>query len=172
MKKLFAFLLLTSLFACKQGQPDEQPKSVPNTTKTVKIHMIFKDHDYFDSFFVMKADDGHDYYTFDWGKDLLHSPDCQLCLSRATTGTTTQTIVKHDTVYVEQPYKKGLKLLCVNAGEVIQGNRIHDETNNLVEGKIYTTMVPAYIDHATNDSVYYIDGVGERVINRFVKLPK
>ena len=30
----------------------------------------------------------------------------------------------------------------------------------------------SYIDHATNDSVYYIDGVGEKLINRFIKIGK
>ena len=170
MKYLFAILLLTSLFACKQGHFNGK-STVPNNTKCVKIHMIFEDDDYFDSLFIMKGDDGHDYYTFNRGKDLLHYPDCQLCLSRVTP-VQTQTLVKHDTVYVKEPNKKGLKLLCVNKGLIIQGGRIHDATSDLVEGQIYTTILPPYIDHATNDSVYYIDGVGEKLINRFIKIGK
>ena len=172
MKYVLSILLLTCFFACKQGQLDEQPKSKVNSIRSVKIHMIFKDNDYFDSLIVMKADDGHDYYTFDWGKDLLHYPDCQLCSFRSTSSTNTQTIVKHDTVFVKEPNKKGIKLLCVNSRAIIQGNRIHDATSDLVEGQIYTTIVPAYVAHDTNDTVYYIDGVGERLINRFIKLLK
>lgn len=169
--------MFATFLSCKPAS-DNPSKTSLEHAKCVKIHMVLLNsnneiNSYQDSFFVMKSDDGHDYYTFNWGKDLNHYPECELCLSRAKIlPTVSSTILKHDTVYIKEKENKSSKLLCVNNGPLIQDNRIHEATEGLTVGTIYTTLVPAYTSRDTNDSVYFIDGVGERLINRFVKIKR
>ena len=174
MKKLLFILIVgLSLVSCK-GISTE-PKVVNEKAKSVRIHMTgYGKENYMDSFFILKAEDGHDYYTYDWGKDLLHYPDCKLCLSRVNFTPSSSSTIIHDTVYLtkkDTPVQKRVRLLCINDGTLVQQGRWHssqtDDTNPLIEGKIYTTIVPVFVDNG--DSVYYIDGIGQKLTHRFIK---
>jgi len=179
MKKLL-FILLTGLMlaSCNNSTPTPIAKSkvILAQPKSVSIHLYgFNQADYADSFFIFTAADGHDYYTFNWGKDLLHYPDCKLCLSRANLAAPLNSVqVIHDTIYIKKkdtPVQKRVRLLCVNDGDLIQQGRLHgsqtDAANAVIVGTIYTTIAPAYIDNG--DSVYYIDGIGQKFTHRFIK---
>jgi len=177
MKKLL-FILLTGLMlaSCKDPTPISKLSVVLEHPKSVTVHFYgFNNSDYADSFFIFTASDGHDYYTFNWGKDLLHYPDCKLCLSRANLSAPLNTgQVIHDTIYIQKkdtPVQKRVRLLCINDGDLIQQGRLHDgqthASNAVIVGTIYTTIAPVYVDNG--DSVYYIDGIGQKLIHRFIK---
>jgi len=169
--KYFLFVLIVVLsLSCSN-----RPNVIVDSNGYVKIHDPYHVK-YTDSLLIVLGTDGHDYLaqrTTEGYVVYTHSIECKLCASRSTNKSSYvsggSVIIKHDTVYVpKKETEKGIKLLCIDAGSIIQQGRIHEGVSDLKEGQYYISLTKAFRDPEAGDSVYYIEGIGAKLVNRFV----
>ena len=170
MKYFLFILILTLSISCSI-----RPTVLADSSASIKIHDPYHPS-YTDSLTIVLATDGHDYLAQKTTSGYViytHSVECRLCASKSNNKSSYvaggSVLIKHDTVYVaKKEPEKGIKLLCIGAGSIIQQGRIHDAVSDLKEGQYYISLTKAFKDPEEGDSVYYIEGVGTKLVNRFV----
>jgi hypothetical protein len=167
MKKLL--VILTIVFIGCNNHTTVEQSNTPKVTPEYPKAFTFSNYN---AYKINLGSDGHEYIENKRDYALVHSPECVLCKHRVDSARYLTAPSRVDTVFIPKKdsiVQKRIRLLCVSADKILQNGKMHGSTSNLDEGTVYTTIAKPYVSPETGDSVYYIDGVGERLTHRFVK---